>query len=70
MTLTLPGTQIRDLSFLSTSVHIVSSDSSLAEREQVPDVRGVGKRVRAARHGAGDGAGLHPVAGDADVHFW
>ena len=31
MTLTLPGTQIRDLSFLSTSVHIVSSASSLAE---------------------------------------
>ncbi len=31
MTRTLPGTQMRDLSLRSTSVHIVSSDSSLAE---------------------------------------
>ena len=31
ITRTLPGTQTRDLSFRSTSVHMVSSDSSLAE---------------------------------------
>ncbi len=31
ITRTLPGTQMRDLSLRSTSVHIVSSDSSLAE---------------------------------------
>jgi hypothetical protein len=31
ITCTLPGTQTRDLSFLSTSVHMVSSDSSLAD---------------------------------------
>ncbi len=31
MTRTLPGTQTRDLSLRSTSVHMVSSDSSLAE---------------------------------------
>ncbi len=31
MTLMLPGTQIRDLSLRSTSVHMVSSDSSLGE---------------------------------------
>ena len=31
MTLTVPGTQTRDLSLRSTSVHMVSSDSSLSE---------------------------------------
>ena len=31
MTRTLPGTHIRDLSFRSTSVHMVSSDSSFSE---------------------------------------
>ena len=31
ITVTVPGTQTRDLSLRSTSVHMVSSDSSLAE---------------------------------------
>src|ERR1039457_6257664 len=35
MTLTLPGRQTRDLSLRSTSVHMVSSDSSLAELSSV-----------------------------------
>ena len=35
MTRTLPGTQIRDLSLRSTSVHMVSSDSSFAELSSV-----------------------------------
>ena len=35
MTRTLPGTQIRDLSLRSTSVHMVSSDSSFAESSSV-----------------------------------
>ena len=35
MTLTVPGTQTRDLSLRSTSVHMVSSDSSLEESSSV-----------------------------------
>ncbi len=35
MTLMLPGTQIRDLSLRSTSVHMVSSDSSFGELSSV-----------------------------------
>ena len=35
ITLTLPGTDTRDLSLRSTSVHMVSSDSSLAELSRV-----------------------------------
>src|SRR4029434_751495 len=49
ITRTLPGTQIRDLSLRSTSVHIVSSDSSLDEvsRARICAASPMGSRARA-----------------------
>src|SRR5690606_41894826 len=35
----------------------------------LPDALPISDGVLAAGDGAGDGAGLHPVAGDADVHL-
>ncbi len=61
----LPGSQTRDLSLRSTSVHMVSSDSSLVRAEQLADVLGVAQRIartlRRARDRAGfDARAFHP----------
>ncbi len=69
ITRTLPGRQMRDLSLRSTSVHMVSSASSLAELSRSEDLGGVGERVLPARDGAGDRAGLDAVALHAHVHL-
>ena len=69
MTLTLPGTQTRDLSLRSTSVHIVNSLSSLVGVEQFADALGILDRVAAAADRAADRAGLDALAFDADIHF-
>ena len=69
MTWTLPGTQTRDLSLRSTSVHMVSSDSSLADPSSVRMFSASSSGPSPRAHRAGDRAGLHPVAGDPDVHL-
>ena len=76
MTRTLPGTQIRDLSLRSTSVHIVSSDSSFSEfkssrmfsaspmtsrpRAIVPEIGQVSTRVPSTRT---------YISGDAETRY-
>ena len=69
ITRTLPGTQTRDLSLRSTSVHMVSSDSSLAELSSARMFSASSSGSAPRRDRAGDRAGLHPVPGDPHVHL-
>ena len=69
MTLTVPGTQTRDLSLRSTSVHMVSSDSSLAESSSVRmfSASSSGPAPRAIVPEIGQVS--DPVPGDPHVHL-